>query len=138
MFSDSLKLLAKAADTAAKSLKSLDKFTGRQLAEAFGADGKIDATTNAGKAVFAAVAAQQDLSDLLAQLGKNLDSISRHDAEMREENPQYKGVDAACRNAVDDFRLLCDRRATEINHLAFQMKDFAVHLAENGDRKSVV
>ena len=129
---DSLKLLAKAADTAAKSLKSLDKFTGRQLAEAFGADGKIDATTNAGKAVFAAVAAQQDLSDLLAQLGKNLDSISRHDAEMREENPQYKGVDAACRNAVDDFRLLCDRRATEINHLAFQMKDFAVHLAENG------
>ena len=42
---DSLKLLAKSADTAAKSLKALDKFTGRQLAEAFGADGKVDATT---------------------------------------------------------------------------------------------
>ena len=33
---DSLKLLAKSADTAAKSLKALDKFTSRQLAEAFG------------------------------------------------------------------------------------------------------
>ena len=129
---DSLKLLAKSADTAAKSLKALDKFTGRQLAEAFGADGKIDATTRAGKAIFAAVTAQQELSDLLVQLGKNLDAISRHDAEMREANPQYKGVDAALRNAVDDFRLLCDRRATEINHLAYQMKDFAVHLADNG------
>lgn len=129
---DSLKLLAKSADTAAKSLKALDKFTGRQLAEAFGADGKIDATTRAGKAIFAAVTAQQELSDLLAQLGKSLDAISRHDAEMREANPQYKGVDAALRNAVDDFRLLCDRRATEINHLAYQMKDFAVHLADNG------
>ena len=129
---DSLKLLAKAADNAAKSLKSLDKFTGRQLAEAFGADGMIDATTKSGKAIFAAVTAQQELSDLLAQLGKNLDSISRHDAEMRAVNPQYKGVDAALRDEVDDFRLLCDRRATEINHLAYQMKDFAVHLAANG------
>ena len=129
---DSLKLLAKAADTAAKSLKALDKFTGRQLAEAFGADGKIDATTKSGKAIFAAVTAQQELSDLLAQLGKNLDSISRHDAEMRAANPRYKGVDAALRNEVDGFRLLCDRRATEINHLAYQMKDFAVHLAANG------
>ena len=129
---DSLKLIAKAADNAAKSLKSLDKFTGRQLAEAFGADGMIDATTKSGKAIFAAVTAQQELSDLLAQLGKNLDSISRHDAEMRAVNPQYKGVDAALRDEVDDFRLLCDRRATEINHLAYQMKDFAVHLAANG------
>ena len=62
---DSLKLLAKSADTAAKSLKALDKFTGRQLAEAFDADGKFDATTKAGKAIFAAVTAQQELSDLL-------------------------------------------------------------------------
>ena len=129
---DSLKLLAKSADTAAKSLKALDKFTGRQLAEAFGADGKVDATTQAGKAIFAAVTAQQELSDLLAQLGKNLDSISRHDAEMRGANPQYKGVDAALRAEVDEYRLLCDRRATEINHLAYQMKDFAVYLADNG------
>ena len=129
---DSLKLLAKSADTAAKSLKALDKFTGRQLAEAFGADGTIDATTKAGKAIFAAVTAQQELSDLLVQLGKNLDSISRHDADMRAANPQYKGVDSALRDEVDDFRLLCDRRATEINHLAYQMKDFAVHLAANG------
>jgi hypothetical protein len=131
---DSLKLFAKAADTAAKSLKALDKFSGRQLAEAFDAQGRFDAaSTKAGKAVAAAVQAQQELSDLLAQLGRKLDSISRHDAQMRQANPQYRGVDAALRNKVDDYRLLCDRRATEINHLAHQMKDFAVHLAANGD-----
>ena len=129
---DSLKLLAKAADTAAKSLKALDKLTGQQLASAFDAQGRFDATTKAGKAIFAAVTAQQDLSDLLAQLGKSLDSISRHDAEMRAANPQYRGVDAALRNEVNDMRQLCDRRATEINHLAYQMKYFALHLAANG------
>ncbi len=32
-------------------------------------------------------------------------------------------------NEVNDLRQLCDRRAMEINHLAYQMKDFAVHLA---------
>ena len=129
---DSLKLLGKTADTAAKALKALDKFTGQQLAAAFDAEGKFDATTKAGKAIEAAVLAQQNLSDLFAQLGKSLDSISRHDAEMRQANPQFKGVDAALRNEVDEMRLLCDRRATEINHLAYQMKDFAVHLAANG------
>ena len=67
---DSLKLLAKAADKAAKTLKALDKFTGRQLAEAFDANGRFSATsTKAGKAVAAAIQAQQNLSDLLAQLG---------------------------------------------------------------------
>ena len=35
---DSLKLLAKTADKAAKTLKTLNKFTGRQLAEAFDVD----------------------------------------------------------------------------------------------------
>ena len=129
---DSLKLLGKTADTAAKALKALDKFTGQQLAAAFGADGTFDATTKAGKAIEAAVTAQQNLSDLFAQLGKSLDAISRHDAEMRQANPQFKGVDAALRNEVDEMRLLCDRRATEINHLAYQMKDCAVHLTANG------
>jgi len=129
----SLKLLQKSADTAAKTLKALDKFTGRQLAEAFDAEGRFDATaTKAGKAVAAAVRAQQDLSDLLAQLGKNLDRLSRHDAEMRQAYADFKGVDAAVRDAVDEFRSLSDRRATEIDRLARQMKDFAVHLAANG------
>ena len=35
-------------------------------------------------------------------------------------------------NEVNDLRQLCDRRAMEINHLAYQMKDFAVHLAAQG------
>ena len=131
--SDSLKLLAETADTDAKTLKALDKFTGRQLAEAFDANGQFNPTaTKAGKALAAAMKAQQDLSDLFAQLGKSLDTLSRHDTQMRNANPQYRGVDMALRNEVDEFRLLCDRRATEINHLAFQMKEFAVHLAANG------
>ena len=129
---DSLNLLAKTADTAAKTLKALDKFTGRQLAEAFDKKGDFDASTKVGKAIAAAVKAQQDLSDLLAQLGKSLDAMSRHEDEMRQANPQFKGVDAGLFNEVNDLRQLCDRRATEINHLAYQMKDFAVHLAAQG------
>ena len=41
-------------------------------------------------------------------------------------------MDAELYNEVNDLRQLCDRRATEINHLAYQMKDFAVHLAAQG------
>ena len=129
---DSLKLLAKTADTAAQTLRALDKFSGRQLAEAFNKKGAFDASTKVGKAIAAAVKAQQDLSDLLAQLGKSLDAMSRHDAAMREANPQFKGVDAGLFNEVNDLRQLCDRRAAEIHRLAYQMKDFAVHLAANG------
>ena len=131
---DSLNLLAKTADTAAKTLKALDKFSGSQLAEAFDKKGKFDASSKMGKAIAAAVKAQQDLSDLLAQLGKSLDAMSRHEDEMRQANPQFKGVDAGLFNEVNDLRQLCDRRATEINHLAYQMKDFAVHLAAQGIR----
>ena len=131
---DSLNLLAKTADTAAKTLKALDKFSGSQLAEAFDKRGKFDASSKMGKAIAAAVKAQQDLSDLLAQLGKSLDAMSRHEDEMRQANPQFKGVDAGLFNEVNDLRQLCDRRATEINHLAYQMKDFAVHLAAQGIR----
>ncbi len=130
---NSLKLLAKTADAAAKSLKALDKFTGRELAGAFGTNGHLDGTSKAGKAVIAAIKAQQDLSDLFAQLGKSLHAMSRHEDQMRAANPQFRGVDAALLNEVDDMRQLCDRRATEINHLAYQMKDFAVHLAANGE-----
>ena len=53
---DSLKLLAKTADKAEKTFKALDKFTGRQLAEAFDADGKFSATsTKAGTAIICAL-----------------------------------------------------------------------------------
>ena len=128
----SLKLLAKTADTAKMTLKALDKFTGRQLAEAFDKNGAFNASTKVGKAIAAAVKSQQALSDLLAQLGNSLDVMSRHEEEMLQANPQFKGVDAELFNEVNDLRQLCDRRATEINHLAYQMKDFAVHLAANG------
>ena len=130
---DSLKLLAKAADKAAKTLKALDKFTGRQLAEAFDANGRFNATsTKAGKAVAAAIQAQQGLSDLLAQLGNGLGAMARHEEEMRAANPQFKGVDADLFNEVNDFRQLCDRRATEISELAHQMKEFALRQAADG------
>ena len=111
----SFKLLGKTADTAAKTLKALDKFTGQDLAAAFGADGKFDETSKVGKAIHAAMTAQQDLSDLFAQLGEQLDS--------------------GFRDQANEMRLLCDRRATEIIGLAYKMNDFAVHLAANGQNK---
>ena len=111
----SFKLLGKTADTAAKTLKALDKFTGQQLASAFDADGKFDATSKVGKAIHAAMTAQQDLSELFAELGEQLDS--------------------GFRDQADEMRLLCDRRATEIIGLAYKMNDFAVNLAANGQNK---
>ena len=48
---DSLKLLAKTADTAAETLKALDKFSGRQLAEAFNKKGAFDASTKVGNVI---------------------------------------------------------------------------------------
>ena len=137
---DSLKLLGKTADTAAKTLKALDKFTGAQLAAAVksgtgerGSFAEIDLTTNAGKAVKAAIDAQNELSDMLAQLDRQLDTLERHDDEMRAANPDYWGVDRELHNEVVELRQLCDRRATEIDALAFQMHDFAVHQAAHGN-----
>ena len=131
---DSLKALEKAGNTAAKTFKALSSFTGRQLAEAIDGQGRVDGTaTPAGKAVAAAIKAQQDLSDMLRELSKGLDTLVRHDAQMRAENPQYKGVDANVYNEIADFRLLCDRRAMEIDTLARQMKAFALNLAANGE-----
>ena len=137
---DSLKLLGKTADTAAKTLKALNKFTGAQLAAAIksgsgeaGSFAEIDLTTNAGKAIKAAIDAQNELSDMLAQLDRQLDTLERHDDEMRAANPDYWGVDRELHNEVVELRQLCDRRATGIDALAFQMHDFAVHQAARGD-----
>ena len=130
---DSLKALEKAGTTAAKTFKALSNFTGQQLAAAIDGEGHIDGTsTPAGKAVAAAIQAQEDLSDLLAQLAKGLDALVRHDAQMREANPQYRGVDAKARAEINDFRLLCDRRASEIAALTRQMREFSLNLAANG------
>ena len=116
-------LIVKYAKTAADQLKALNKFTGRDLASAFDSEGNFDGvSTRAGKAIAAAIKSQQALSDLLGQVGKRLDVIMRKTPEMRQAN-------AALRDDLDDMQNLCDRRATEINRLAFQMKDFALHLA---------
>ena len=137
---DSLKLLGKTADKAAKTLKALDKFTGAQLAAAVksgtgqrGSFAELDLTTSAGKAVKAAVDAQNELSDMLLQLDRQLDSLERHDDEMRAANPDYWGVDRELHNEVVELRQLCDRRSAEIDALAFQMHDFAVYQAARGD-----
>ena len=130
---NSLKLLAKTADAAAKTLKALDKFTGSQLAASFNQDGIIDPNTKTGKALLAAIKAQQDLSDLFSLLGKSLGAMSRHEAEMKGANQGFKGVDAKLLDAVFDMQLLCDRRGTEINHLARQMRDFALYQVKEGN-----
>ena len=137
---DSLKLLGKTADKAAKTLKALDKFTGAQLAAAVksgtgqrGSFAELDLTTSAGKAIKAAIDAQNELSDMLLQLDRQLDTLERHDDEMRAANPDYWGVDRELHNEVVELRQLCDRRAAEIDALAFQMHDFAVYQAARGD-----
>ena len=130
---NSLKLLEKTANAAAKTLKALDKFTGSQLAASFNQDGIIDPETKTGKALLAAIKAQQDLSDLFSQLGKSLGAMSRHEAEMKEANPGFKGVDPKLLDAVFDMQLLCDRRGTEINHLARQMREFALYQTAEGN-----
>ncbi len=130
---NSLKLLEKTANAAAKTLKALDKFTGSQLAASFNQDGIIDPETKTGKALLAAIKAQQDLSDLFSQLGKSLGAMSRHEAEMKGANPGFKGVDANLLDAVFDMQLLCDRRGTEINHLARQMREFALYQTAEGN-----
>ena len=136
----SLKLLANTADTASKTLKALDKFTGAQLAAAIksgsgekGSFAEVDVNTKAGKAIKAAVDAQNALSDMLAQLDRQLGAMERNDGKMREANPNFKGVDPELHNEVQELRTLCDRRATEIDALAFQMHDFAVYQAAQGE-----
>ena len=130
---DSFKLLAKTADTAAKTLKALDKFTGRELATAIGADNHYDLNTAAGKAVAAAVKAQQDLSALLGQVGKIVNAVVRNEEQVRSANSKYQGISEDLINGVNEFTMICDRRMMEIDQLAWQMKNFAVYLAANGE-----
>ena len=130
---DSFKLLAKTADTAAKTLKALDKFTGRELATAIGSNGQYDLKTAAGKAVAAAVKAQQDLSALLGQVGKIVNAVVRNEDQVRSANAKYKGISEDLINGVNEFTMICDRRMMEIDQLAWQMKNFAVYLAANGE-----
>ena len=130
---DSFKLLAKTADTAAKTLKALDKFTGRELATAIGENNQYNLKTAAGKAVAAAVKAQQDLSSLLGQVGKIVNAVVRNEEQVRSANSKYQGISEDLINGVNEFTMICDRRTMEINQLAWQMKNFAVYLAANGE-----
>ena len=131
--SKSLKLLAKTADTAKKTMAQLDGFTGRQIASAINQDGVLDAESPVGQAIKAAIQAQNDLSDMLATLDKQLDALARHEDQVRQHNPRFRGVDTALQNEIVELRQLCDRRATEINRLAYQMHDFAVLQAAQGE-----
>ncbi len=130
---DSFKLLAKTADTAAKTLKALDKFTGREFATAIDAEGKFNLKTAAGKAVAAAIKAQHDLSNLLGQVGKMLNALVRNEDQVRSANAKYRGISEELLNEVNEFTMVSDRRMMEINQLAWQMKNFAVYLAANGE-----
>ena len=99
-----LKQIEKAADTAAKTLKALNKFTGQDLSTAFDANKALDATTKVGKAILAAMTAQQDLSDLFRQLSEKLSLSPNDDAALLPGAPQAKckGT-AALRMEVDEI-----------------------------------
>ena len=99
-----LKQIEKAADTAAKTLKALNKFTGQDLSTAFDANKALDATTKVGKAILAAMTAQQDLSDLFRQLSEKLSLSPNDEAALLPGAPQSKGKGtAALRMEVDEI-----------------------------------
>ena len=95
---DKLESLAK--DATAK-LKALDKFSGRELAEALMKD------ENTAKAVKAAIESQQALSAEIERLGQRL---ARNDQ-----------VDAELQNAFTEVQFQCDRRVSEIDSIVFKM-----------------
>ena len=116
------KLLMKCQEQAQKTFKALGKFTGKQLGSAFKVvDGRmvLNASKGAGKACEAAIRAQNDLSDVLAQIGRRVGNA--------DNAPE--GLD----ERLIDLRQGCDRRATEMQSLAFRMNEFALHAAERGE-----
>jgi hypothetical protein len=147
---NSLRLLKRQADEVKSAMKALNGLTGRQMATAFktvmvqrpAGPGEpppapeacvvLDERSQAGRVISRAVKAQDELSSLLAQLDKRLDALERHDEEMRAANRDYKGVDEDIHNEIVEMRQLCDRRSTEIQKLAYQMRGFALKLAAQG------
>ena len=109
------KLESLATDATAK-LKALDKFSGRELAEALMKDEKTgDLVWRKGfwsmnptaKAVKAAIESQQALSEEIERLGQRL---ARNDQ-----------VDAELQNAFTEVQFQCDRRVSEIDSIVFKM-----------------
>lgn len=116
------KEIQKAANAAAATFKSLDAFTGEQLAQAVkvGANGRagLDAQTKVGLLVVASIKAQTDLSELLSLVGKRLWNATGPAADLAD--------------SFMEQRQICDRRATEIQSLAFQMYKFSLQATANG------
>ena len=109
------------ADTAAKSLKALDKFKGLDFAKAIiKIDGAFDFDENSkvGKAVKNAIDAQLALSEELGKFNERLAASSK--------------VSAALYDQFTELQFQCDRRATEIDSIAFRMFDLAQKNVVNG------
>ena len=119
------------AESAAEKLKALDKFKGLDFAkaiikidEAFDSDVKIDGgfdfdeNSEVGKAVKKAIDAQLALSEELGKLNERLAASSK--------------VSAALYDQFTELQFQCDRRATEIDSIAFRMFDLAQKNVVNG------
>ena len=109
------------AESAAEKLKALDKFKGLDFAKAIiKIDGAFDFDENreVGKAVKKAIDAQLALSEELGKLNERLAASSK--------------VSAALYDQFTELQFQCDRRATEIDSIAFRMFDLAQKDVVNG------
>jgi len=109
------------AESAAEKLKALDKFKGMDFAKAIiKIDGAFDFDENSevGKAVKKAIDAQLELSEELGKFNERLAASSK--------------VSAALQDQFTELQFQCDRRATEIDSIAFRMFDLAQKDAVNG------
>ena len=104
------------AKDASDKLKALDKFSGRELANALMEDENTHEITwkrgfwcmnSTAKAVKAAIEAQQRLSDAIGNLTGRL--------------AQNKAVDAKLQNSFTEIQFQCDRRVSEIDSIVFKM-----------------
>lgn len=110
------------AESAAEKLKALDKFKGLDFAKAIiKIDGAFDFDENSavGKAVKRAIDAQLALSEELGEFNERLAASSK--------------VSAALQDQFTELQFQCDRRATEINSIAFRMFDLAQKDVVNGE-----
>ena len=111
-----VKKLVSLATAAQKSIRALDGFTGRQLADAMvrQEDGTVEwkPKAAAAKALKAAQVAQETLSSALA------DALG-------------KASDAATQATLEEIMLQCDRRVIEIETLVEQMSEI---VAKGGDK----
>ena len=115
-----LSKLESLAETAAAKLKALDKFSGRELAEALMEDKKTGETVwskgffflnSTAKAVKSAIEAQQTLS---MELGKFNERLAQAPKDL---------VDAKLQDQFTELQFQCDRRASEIDSIVFRMYD---------------